>query len=59
METPSPYTEFGQKGSGKAVPSDAAAIANAINDALASRGVELCELPMTPRRILAALRGAS
>jgi carbon-monoxide dehydrogenase large subunit len=60
METPSPYTEFGQKGVGEGgAIGPAAAIANAINDALASRGVELCELPMTPRRILAALRGAS
>jgi carbon-monoxide dehydrogenase large subunit len=57
METPSPYTEFGQKGVGEGgAIGPAAAIANAINDALASRGVELCELPMTPRRILAALR---
>ena len=53
METPSPYTEFGQKGVGEGgAIGPAAAIANAINDALASRGVELCELPMTPRRIL-------
>lgn len=60
METPSPYTEFGQKGVGEGgAIGPAAAIANAINDALASRDVELCELPMTPRRILAALRGAS
>jgi carbon-monoxide dehydrogenase large subunit len=60
METPSPYTEFGQKGVGEGgAIGPAAAIANAINDALASRGVELCGLPMTPRRILAALRGAS
>jgi carbon-monoxide dehydrogenase large subunit len=59
METPSPYTELGQKGVGEGgAIGPAAAIANAINDALASRGVELRELPMTPRRILAALRAA-
>jgi aerobic carbon-monoxide dehydrogenase large subunit len=60
METPSPYTEFGHKGVGEGgAIGPAAAIANAINDALASRNVELCEIPMTPRRILAALRAAS
>jgi carbon-monoxide dehydrogenase large subunit len=60
METPSPYTEFGQKGVGEGgAIGPAAAIANAINDALAVRGVELCEIPITPRRILAALRASS
>jgi carbon-monoxide dehydrogenase large subunit len=59
METPSPYTEFGQKGVGEGgAIGPAAAIANAVNDALKSRGVELCEIPITPRRILAALRTA-
>jgi carbon-monoxide dehydrogenase large subunit len=33
----------------------AAAIANAVNDALHRYGVELCEIPITPPRILAAL----
>jgi carbon-monoxide dehydrogenase large subunit len=60
METPSPYTEFGQKGVGEGgAIGPAAAIANAINDALAVRGVELCEIPITPRRILAALGAGS
>jgi len=36
----------------------AAAIASAINDALRPFGVELCELPITPPRILAALSKA-
>jgi carbon-monoxide dehydrogenase large subunit len=59
METPSPYTEFGQKGVGEGgAIGPAAAIANAVNDALASQGVELREIPITPRRILAALRAA-
>jgi carbon-monoxide dehydrogenase large subunit len=59
METPSPYTEFGQKGVGEGgAIGPAAAIANAVNDALKSRGVELCEIPITPRRVLAALRTA-
>jgi carbon-monoxide dehydrogenase large subunit len=56
METPSPYTEFGQKGVGEGgAIGPAAAIANAVNDALGSLGVELNEIPMTPRRILAAI----
>jgi aerobic carbon-monoxide dehydrogenase large subunit len=58
METPSPYTEFGQKGVGEGgAIGPGAAIANAVNDALAPLGVELNEIPMTPRRILAALAG--
>ena len=56
METPSPYTEFGQKGVGEGgAIGPAAAIANAVNDALARFGVELNEIPITPPRILAAL----
>ena len=56
METPSPYTEFGQKGVGEGgAIGPAAAIANAINDALRVHGVEICELPITPPRIVAAL----
>jgi aerobic carbon-monoxide dehydrogenase large subunit len=59
METPSPYTEFGQKGVGEGgAIGPGAAIANAVNDALAARGVELCELPITPPRIVAALAKA-
>ncbi len=59
METPSPYTEFGQKGVGEGgAIGPGAAIANAVNDALSVRGVELCELPITPPRILAALAAA-
>jgi len=56
METPSPYTNFGQKGVGEGgAIGPAAAIANAINDALAPLGVEICQVPVTPRRILAAI----
>jgi carbon-monoxide dehydrogenase large subunit len=35
-----------------------AAIANAVNDALHGLGVEICEIPITPRRILQALAKA-
>jgi aerobic carbon-monoxide dehydrogenase large subunit len=56
METPSPYTEFGHKGVGEGgAIGPAAAIANAVNDALRPLGVELNEIPITPPRILAAL----
>jgi aerobic carbon-monoxide dehydrogenase large subunit len=35
-----------------------AAIANAVRDALASIGAEVNETPLTPRRVLAAIRKA-
>jgi 2-furoyl-CoA dehydrogenase large subunit len=55
-ETPSPYTVLGQKGSGESGYLGApAAIANAINDALADLGVEFTTLPITPRRIAEAV----
>lgn len=60
METPSPYTEFGQKGIGEGgAIAPPAAIVNAVNDALAPLGAELMECPASPRRILAALRDAA
>ncbi len=56
METPSPLSFFGQKGIGEGgAIGPPAALANAVNDALAPLGVELTELPITPHRILAAL----
>jgi aerobic carbon-monoxide dehydrogenase large subunit len=56
METPSPLSFFGQKGIGEGgAIGPPAAIANAVNDALAPLGVELTQLPITPHRILAAL----
>jgi carbon-monoxide dehydrogenase large subunit len=59
METPSPYTTFGQKGIGEGgAIAPPAAIINAINDALAALGAEITECPASPRRILAALRRA-
>jgi carbon-monoxide dehydrogenase large subunit len=60
METPSPYTEFGQKGLGEGgAIAPPAAIVNAINDALAPLGVEILECPASPGRIRAALRRAA
>ncbi|MCK6453299.1 MAG: xanthine dehydrogenase family protein molybdopterin-binding subunit [Alphaproteobacteria bacterium] len=59
METPSPWTRFGQKGIGEGgAIGPPAAIANAVNDALRDLGVEVDELPITPRRLLAKIRAA-
>jgi len=60
METPSPYTEFGQKGIGESgAIGSPAAIASAVNDALRPLGAEIHELPITPHGVIAALAAAS
>jgi carbon-monoxide dehydrogenase large subunit len=60
METPSPYTKFGQKGLGEGgAIAPPAVIANAINDALKGIGVEILVSPVTPDRIIAAIRAAN
>jgi carbon-monoxide dehydrogenase large subunit len=59
METPSPYTRFGQKGIGEGgAIAPPAAITNAVNDALGSLGAELTVSPITPRRIVEAIARA-
>jgi carbon-monoxide dehydrogenase large subunit len=59
METPSPYSMFGQKGIGEGgAIGPPAAIANAVNDALRPFGVTMTQLPITPQRIVAALLAA-
>jgi carbon-monoxide dehydrogenase large subunit len=59
METPAPYTEFGQKGIGESgAIGPPAAIANAVNDALRALGAQVCELPISPRVVLAAIAAA-
>ena len=56
MCTPSPYSAFGQKGIGEGgAIGPPAAIANAVNDALRPLGAEITALPISPRRVLAAL----
>jgi aerobic carbon-monoxide dehydrogenase large subunit len=56
METPSPYTSFGAKGIGEGgAVGPPAAIVSAVNDALQGMGVELCNLPLSPPRILDAI----
>ena len=57
--TPSPLTEFGQKGSGEAgYLGSPAAIASAVNDALAPRNICIDALPMTPEAVWLALQDA-
>ncbi|SMF37239.1 xanthine dehydrogenase, molybdenum binding subunit apoprotein [Tistlia consotensis] len=59
METPSPLSRFGQKGIGESgAIGPPAAIANAVNDALATLGAEVAEIPLTPERVLRALAAA-
>jgi carbon-monoxide dehydrogenase large subunit len=59
IESPSPYTEFGQKGIGEGgAIAPPAAIVNAINDALKDMGVEIAESPISPKRLLAAIAKA-
>ncbi len=56
METPSPYTAFGQKGIGEGgAIGPPAAIANAVNDALRQVGARVDRLPITPHRVLDAI----
>ena len=59
METPSPYTRFGQKGIGEGgAIGPPAAIANAINDALGPFGVEVDSTPITMQKVIAKLVAA-
>ncbi|MEM7442547.1 MAG: xanthine dehydrogenase family protein molybdopterin-binding subunit [Pseudomonadota bacterium] len=57
VETPTSTSELGAKGAGEAGTAGApAAIMNAVNDALKPFGTSLATFPMTPQRILRALR---
>lgn len=59
VETPSPLTPLGTKGAGEAGTAGApAAIHNAVNDALAQIGASVWQQPLTPERILDAVRSA-
>ena len=56
MQTPSPYTRFGQKGIGEGgAIGPPAAIANAVNDALRGIGARVDRLPITPHRVIEAM----
>ena len=57
VETPTRDTELGAKGCGEAGTAAASAAAlNAVNDAIASFGAAIAQIPMTPARVLRALR---
>ena len=59
MQTPSPFTELGTKGMGEApLISSKAAVIAAVEDALATFGVEINESPATRRRIRQWVRAA-
>ncbi len=57
MESPCPYTLLGTKavGEGGSLPS-LAAIANAVEDALSPFGVKVMSLPITPGKVLKAIK---
>jgi len=57
MESPCPYTLLGSKavGEGGSLPS-LAAIANAVEDALQPFGVKVTSLPITPEKVVRAVR---
>jgi carbon-monoxide dehydrogenase large subunit len=59
IETPHPLNPTGVKGAGEGgtIPAPAAIVA-AIEDALSPFGVHFAEMPLTPERIVAALRAA-
>jgi carbon-monoxide dehydrogenase large subunit len=55
-DSPNPVTYMGLKGAGEAgVGGSAAAVVNAVNDALAPLGVMMSELPLTPSRVWQAI----
>jgi aerobic carbon-monoxide dehydrogenase large subunit len=59
VETPTRDTELGAKGCGEAGTAAASAAAmNAVNDAIAPLGASISQIPMTPQRLLRALRHA-
>jgi carbon-monoxide dehydrogenase large subunit len=52
MQTPSPFSKYGQKGIGEGgAIAPPAAVVNAINDALAALGAEVLTIPASPERI--------
>jgi aerobic carbon-monoxide dehydrogenase large subunit len=58
LETPSPFTPLGLKGVGEggSIPGPAA-VANAVEDALAPFGVTIRSLPITPERVWGWMNG--
>lgn len=59
LHTPAVATEYGVKGMGEGgAVAPPAAIANAVRDALSAIGAEVNETPLTPQRVLRAIRRA-
>ena len=59
IETPSPLTPLGSKGAGESSSETApACIAGAVADALAPLGVNITELPLTPRKVWELIQAA-
>jgi aerobic carbon-monoxide dehydrogenase large subunit len=57
VSTPTQHSELGAKGAGEAgTAGSSAAVLNAVNDALRPFEARLTEMPLTPERILKALR---
>jgi carbon-monoxide dehydrogenase large subunit len=60
METPSPHTQFGAKGVGEGgAIAPPAALFNAVNDALRPLGAIVSQTPLTPRRLLEAIKAVN
>jgi carbon-monoxide dehydrogenase large subunit len=60
LHNPATATEYGMKGMGEGgAVAPPAAIANAVRDALAPLGAEVNETPLTPQRVMAAIRNAA
>ena len=58
LETPAPHVAGGFKGAGEGGTAGApGAVLNAVNDALAPHRVMITDQPITPERVLRALRG--
>ena len=57
VETPTGLSELGAKGAGEAgTAGAAAAVVNAVNDAIRPLGARIDDIPLSPDRVLAALR---
>jgi carbon-monoxide dehydrogenase large subunit len=59
-EAPSPLNPLGVKGAGEGgIVATGAALANAVSHALAPLGIEVKELPLSPNKLRALIRGAA
>ena len=59
LATPTPHTQLGAKGAGElGAVGAAAAVANAVCDALSDLGVKHIEMPITPEKVWRAMRDA-